>query len=155
MSDVIPVDGLLTVTDNLIGVLQEIQSQFHYLPEEALRAVARHFHRPLREVYHIATFYKCFSLEPQPPHQIRVCLGTACHVRGGQRILEKVLRELKLPVPGVTADFQFGVAPVYCLGCCALAPVLRLDQSTFGQLRQSLVPKILKKYKKPAATAAD
>ena len=136
--------------ENLIPVLQEIQSQCHYLPEEALRQVSRRLRVPLNEVFHVATFYNCFSLEPRGRHHLRVCLGTACHVRGGQRILDKVLRELKLPASGTTADFEFTVEPVRCLGCCGLAPVVRMDQSTFGHLVQSRIPKILKRSSKPA-----
>jgi len=140
--------------ENLIPVLQDIQSRFHYLPEAALRAVAQRFRVPLPQVFHVATFYNCFSLEPRGRHHVQVCLGTACHVRGGQRILDKVLRELNLPASGTTADFEFTVEPVRCLGCCALAPVMRVDQRTYGQLQQSRVPKVLKGYRKPALATA-
>ncbi len=135
--------------ENLIPVLQEIQTECHYLSEEALRSVSRHLRIPLPEVFHVATFYNCFSLEPRGRHHLRVCLGTACHVRGGQRILDKVLRELKLPASGTTSDFEFTVEPVRCLGCCGLAPVVRVDQSTFGHLVQSRIPKILGRIAKP------
>jgi len=136
--------------ENLIAVLQEIQSRFHYLPEEALCTVSRRFRIPLTEVFHVATFYNCFSLQPRGHHQVKVCLGTACHVRGGQVIMDKVLRELNLPTGGTTADFGFSVEPVRCLGCCALAPVMRVDERTYGHLLQSRVPKILKGYRLPA-----
>lgn len=129
----------------LIPLLQGIQEQHHYLPEEELRKVSRQLRVPLAEVFHVATFYNCFSLEPRGRHLVRVCLGTACHVRGGQRILDKVLRELKLPASGTTADFEFTVEPVRCLGCCGLAPVVRIDQRTHGRLMQSRVTKILQR----------
>lgn len=132
--------------DELIAILQDIQAAFHYLPEEALRKVALRLRIPLSDVFHVATFYNCFSLEPRGRHLVRVCLGTACHVRGGQRILDKVLRELNLPESGTTSDFDFSVEAVRCIGCCGLAPVMRVDQSTFGHLQQSRIPKILKKY---------
>lgn len=138
---------------NLIPALQDIQSRFHYLPESALRTVAHRLKVPLTQVFHAATFYNCFSLEPVGRHLVQVCLGTACHVRGGQRVLEKVLRELNLPASGTTPDFEFTVAPVRCLGCCALAPVMRVDQRTYGHLQQSRVPKVLKGYCKPAMAA--
>lgn len=141
--------------ENLIPLLQDIQSQFHYLPEEALRAVSRRLHVPLSEVFHVATFYNCFSLEPRGRHLVRVCLGTACHVRGGQRILDKVYRELKLADAGTTADFDFTVEPVRCIGCCGLAPVMRIDQNTHGHLMQSRIPRILKRYQTPPAAAAE
>jgi NADH:ubiquinone oxidoreductase subunit E len=142
------------MSENLIELLQKIQNEFHYLPEPALRAVARRFHVPLTEVFHIATFYNCFSLEPRGKHQVRVCLGTACHVRGAQRILDKVLRELHLPAEGTTQDYEFSVEGVRCLGCCGLAPVVRVDQRTHSHLRQSLVPKLLKKARDAERRAA-
>jgi NADH:ubiquinone oxidoreductase subunit E len=139
----------------LISLLQGIQEQHHYLPEEELRKVSRRLRVPLTEVFHVATFYNCFSLEPRGRHLVRVCLGTACHVRGGQRILDKVLRELRLAASGTTADFEFSVEPVRCLGCCGLAPVVRIDQSTYGHLMQTRVPKILKRHRAPERVAAD
>jgi NADH:ubiquinone oxidoreductase subunit E len=139
--------------ENLIPVLQEIQARFHYLPEEGLRAVSRRLRVSFAEIFHVATFYNCFSLEPRGRHHVRVCLGTACHVRGGQRIHDKVLRELKLPDNGTTPDFEFTVESVRCLGCCGLAPVVRVDQSTYGHLMQTRIPKILKRYSKPPAGA--
>lgn len=140
--------------EDLLAVLQKLQAEFHYLPEQALRAVAKRFRVPLKEVFHIATFYNCFSLEPRGKHHLRVCLGTACHVRGGQRILEKVLRELNLFKEGTTADFDFSVEGVRCLGCCGLAPVLRVDSRTHSHLKQAMVPTVLKKYRSPGAKGA-
>src|SRR5574338_561655 len=152
MSTATEVEGLLNERPlhraDLIAILQEIQERYHYLPEEALRIVARRLRVPLTQVFHVATFYNCFSLEPRGRHHLRVCLGTACHVRGGQRILEKVLRELNLPASGTTDDFDFTVEPVRCLGCCGLAPVVRVDQTTFGHLMQSRIPKLLARYRK-------
>ncbi len=158
MSETVDIDAILAsrreLAENLIPVLQDIQSKFHYLPEGALRAVSRRFQIPLPRVFHVATFYNCFSLEPRGHHHVQVCLGTACHVRGGQRVLEKVLRELNLPASGTTSDFEFTVEPVRCLGCCALAPVMRVDQRTYGHLQQSRVPRVLKGYRQPAMAAA-
>lgn len=133
--------------EDLIALLQNIQAEFHHLPERMLVEVAGHYRVPLTEIFHIATFYNCFTLQPRGRHRIQVCLGTACHVRGGQQILEKVLRDLRLPEPGTTADFQFSVEPVRCLGCCGLAPVMRVDQRTHAHLRQSLIPGILRRYR--------
>lgn len=134
----------------LIAILQDVQIRHGHLPEDALRDVSRHCRVPLTEVFHIATFYNSFSLEPRGRHLVRVCLGTACHVNGGQRIFGKVLRELNLPDSGTTPDFQFSVEPVRCIGCCGLAPVMRVDGNTHGHLRQAIIPKILKKYRSPA-----
>ncbi len=158
MRETHPVEEILNASSSrpqeLIAVLQQIQLRCHYLSEEALRSVAHHFRIPLTRVFHVATFYNCFSLEPRGRHQVHVCLGTACHVRGGQRILDKVLRELGLPTSGTTQDFEFTVEPVRCLGCCALAPIVRVDHRTYGHLQQSRVPRILSQYRKAAEVTA-
>lgn len=158
MNDAIPVERILKgwpgYAQNLIPALQKIQFEHHYLSEPALRAVAHYFHIPLSRVFHVATFYNSFSLEPRGRHQVRVCLGTACHVRGGQRILDKALRELSLTASGTTSDGEFSVEPVRCLGCCALAPVVRVDQRTYGHLQQSRVPRLLQSYRSRAEVAA-
>jgi NADH-quinone oxidoreductase subunit E len=160
MSEGISVNEILSGwpehAENVIPALQKIQAEFHYLPEETLRAVARRFHLPLAEVFHVATFYHCFSLEPVGEHQVQVCLGTACHVRGAPRVLDKLLRELKLSGPGTTKDFQFTVTTVRCVGCCGLAPVLRVDGNTHPRLTQAKVLGLLKKYgrKEPVPVTA-
>lgn len=134
--------------DNLIPVLQEIQEQFHYLPEAALREVSARLEVPLTEVFHVATFYNCFSLEPVGRHLVQVCLGTACHVRGAPRVLDRLLRDLKLPNLGTTQDFEFTIRTVRCVGCCALAPVVRVNSNTHAKLTQAKVPGLLKKYRR-------
>ena len=133
--------------ENLISVLQEIHTQFRHLPPEALHGVAKRFSLPLSNVLQLATFYNCFSPAPRGRHLVRVCLGTACHVYGGRRMLDKVLRELNLPATGTTSDSEFTVEPVRCLGCCTLAPVMRVDQSTHGHLMQIKIPNILNLYR--------
>ena len=154
------IDGALTGLserrENLIPVLEQIQRGFHYLPEEVLRVVSRRLRVPLTQVYHVATFYNCFSLEPRGRHQVQVCLGTACHVRGAARILDRLLRDLKLSAPGTTNDFEFTVSTVRCVGCCGLAPVLRVDANTHPHLTQAKVPGLLKRYgqKEKAPVAA-
>lgn len=134
--------------EDLIPVLQEIQAQHNYLSEPALRAVAQRLNVPLTEVFHVATFYSCFSLEPVGKHLVQVCLGTACHVRGAPRVLDRLLRELKLGHLGTTRDFEFTVRTVRCIGCCGLAPVLRVDANTHPHLTQAKVPGLLKKYRR-------
>jgi NADH-quinone oxidoreductase subunit E len=151
LSTAVEVEALLrrhpARAEELIAVLQDIQERFHYLPEEALRQVARRLRLPLTQVFHVATFYNCFSLEPVGEHLVQVCLGTACHVRGAGRVLDRLLRDLKLPEPGTTKDCQFTVRTVRCVGCCALAPVVRVDANTHPHLTQSKVPGLLKKYR--------
>lgn len=160
MSETLNVDKVLRGwserAENLIPVLQEIQTQFHYLPEPALRAVAQRLEVPLTEVFQVATFYSCFSLEPVGKHLVQVCLGTACHVRGAPRVLDRLLRELKLGAPGTTKDFNFTIRIVRCVGCCGLAPVVRVNANTLPHLTQVKVPGLLKKYRrKEKARVAD
>lgn len=140
--------------ENLIPILQEIQAEFHYLSEAALREVSSRLSVPLREVFHVATFYNCFTLEPVGVHLVQVCLGTACHVRGAPRVLDRVLRELKLGTPGTTKDYQFTVRTVRCVGCCGLAPVVRVDANTHAQMSQAKVRGLLKKYERAAEPVA-
>lgn len=134
--------------DQLIPILQGIQDECRYLPEKALREVADRLKVPLAQVFHVATFYNCFSLEPIGEHLIQVCLGTACHVRGAPRVLDRLLKELKLGGPGTTEDFAFTIRPVRCIGCCGLAPVVRVDNNTHPHLTQARVPGVVKKYKR-------
>lgn len=138
---------------NLIPLLQEIQATFSYLPEQALRGVARKLHVPVTEVYQVATFYRCFSLKPRGRHLVQVCLGTACHVRGGDLLLERAHTETGTGLTGTSSDLEFTVEPVRCLGCCGLAPVMRVDRDTFAHMEQAKMRGILNRYrsrKKPA-----
>ena len=139
---------------SLIPILQEVQSTYFYLPEPALRRVSTRLSVPLVDVYHVATFYNCFSLEPVGKHVVQVCLGTACHVRGGPKVLDRILRDLKLPQPGTTKDFAFTVRTVRCIGCCGLAPVVRVDNRVHHHLTQAKVSGMLKLYR-PAASATE
>ncbi|HZQ68142.1 MAG TPA: NAD(P)H-dependent oxidoreductase subunit E [Terriglobales bacterium] len=132
---------------NLIPVLQEVQETYRYLPQEVLRRISQKLRVPLTEVYQVATFYRCFSLVPRGRHVIQVCLGTACHVRGAPRVLDRILRDLKMAAPGTSSDLQFTVETVRCIGCCGLAPVARVDNSnTHPHLTQARVGGLLKKY---------
>jgi NADH:ubiquinone oxidoreductase subunit E len=142
---------------NLIPILQEIQAHYYYLPEQVLRRVSRKLKVSLPEIYQVATFYRCFSLKPRGKHLVQVCLGTACHVRGAPRVLDRILRDLKLPHVGTTEDMQFTVESVRCIGCCGLAPVIRVDNvNTHPHLTQAKVPGTLRKYaKKPEASASE
>lgn len=152
MSQTIEVEGVLQGwserAENLIPVLQQIQTQYHYLPESALREVSRRLSVPLKDVFHVATFYNCFSLEPVGDHLVQVCLGTACHVRGAPRVLDRLLRELKLGAPGTTKDLAFTIRIVRCIGCCGLAPVVRVDDNAHPRLTQAKVPGLLKRYRR-------
>ncbi len=130
----------------LIGILQDIQSHFNYLPREALVRVSERLEIPISQVYSVATFFKAFSLKPRGRHQINVCLGTACHVRGGPRILGKLERDLKVEAGGTTEDLRFTLESVRCLGCCSLGPVVVIDNDTYGRLNQERVAKLIDQY---------
>jgi NADH:ubiquinone oxidoreductase subunit E len=132
---------------NLIPILQEIQATYSYLPEDLLRRVSRKLHVPLSDVYQVATFYRCFSLKPRGKHVVQVCLGTACHVRGGPRILERVGTETGTIGLGTSPDLEFVVETVRCLGCCGLAPVMRIDRDVYVGLEQSKVKGVLNRYR--------
>src|SRR2546427_5452346 len=135
----------------LIPILEEIQETYRYLPQEVLRKISKRLRVPLTDVYQVATFYRCFSLVPRGKHVIQVCLGTACHVRGAPRVLDRMLRDLKLAGPGTTPDLQFTVETVRCIGCCGLAPVARVDNAnTHPHLTQAKVGGLLKKYQEKA-----
>ncbi|MFQ6092154.1 MAG: NADH-quinone oxidoreductase subunit NuoE [bacterium] len=130
----------------LIAILQDIQRKMNYLPQSVLRFVANRLNVPLTRVYGIATFYKAFSLKPRGRHLINVCLGTACHVRGGVRIMERLERELDIKAGETTYDARFSMESVRCVGCCGLAPVVVIDDNFHGKLTQDKIPKILRQY---------
>lgn len=132
----------------LTQMLAALQGEFLYLPREGLERVSRYIDVPIAQIYHVATFFKAFSLEPRGQHLISVCMGTACHVKDAPRILEKFERELKIPTGGTTKDGEFSLEKVRCVGCCALAPVVRVDDDTYAYVGQNRVRRILKKYKK-------
>jgi NADH-quinone oxidoreductase subunit E len=131
---------------SLIQVLLDIQRQLHWLPNEALSRVSERLGVHLSRIRHIATFYKAFSLVPKGRHEVHVCVGTACHVRGATRVLDKVadLTGLK---PGETdVALKFSLETVNCLGCCALGPVMEIDGKTHGKLSPAKTVDVLKNY---------
>jgi len=130
----------------LIQVLQDIQAEYNWLPEEALKQVSQRLEVPLSQAYSIASFYKAFSLTPRGRHLLSVCLGTACHVRGGPKILDKVEELLGISDGETTEDMKFTLKRVNCLGCCALGPVMVVDKEYHGKLLVSKVEAILKGY---------
>ncbi|MDK1032284.1 MAG: NADH-quinone oxidoreductase subunit NuoE [Planctomycetia bacterium] len=141
----------------VVSVLQDINAHYRYLPEDVLRHAARALNLPLSQVYSIATFYNAFSLTPRGKHVVRVCMGTACHVKGGQRILQSFERTLKIKAGGTTEDGNFSLEEVRCLGCCGLAPVITINEELYGSVTQARLPKILEGYLKetePAEAAA-
>jgi len=131
---------------SLIQVLLEIQSEHSWLPKEALTRVSERLEVPLTRIQHIATFYKAFSLVPKGRHQVNICMGTACHVRGAPRVLD-TLQDLTGIQPGETdADLKFSLETVNCLGCCALGPVVEIDGTAHGKVSPSEAAEVLKRY---------
>ena len=119
---------------NGLAILQDIQREYNYLPRQALELVAARVGLPVGHVYRLATFFKAFSLNPKGEHQCKVCLGTACHVKGGALILETLEKELGIKAGNTTADGKFSLEGVRCLGACALAPIVVIDDEPLGQM---------------------
>jgi NADH-quinone oxidoreductase subunit E len=149
--DLKPVDDILTrhpqVTGNLISVLHEVQSHYSYLPEDALRHLARKSGVPITRLFSIATFYHLFSLQPKGRHQIHVCLGTACHVKGGHRILEDFERKLGVRAGETTPDMRYTVDEVRCVGACSFAPAVVVGETMYAGVTPKKVSEILKKHR--------
>ena len=123
----------------LIPILQSIQESLSYLPEEALQMVADHLEIPVSEVFGVATFYNQFRFNPPGRYPIKVCLGTACHVKGGEIILENFERKLEIREGETTPDREFSIERVACVGCCALAPVALVGETVEGHMAPSKV----------------
>jgi NADH-quinone oxidoreductase subunit E len=128
---------------DLIPILQMIQNKYAYLSPETIDLVAKHLGTTSSNVYGVATFYNQFRFNPPGKHQIKVCLGTACHVRGGDIILENFERKLGIKYGETTPDREFSVERVACVGCCALAPVAIIDEGTQGKMAPSKVEGVL------------
>ncbi len=130
---------------SLIQALQDINVEYNYLPEFALEYVSERFNTPLSEIYHIATFYTSLSLQPRGEHMIKVCTGTACYARGAPRILEEIERRIGIKAGETTEDLKFTLQTVNCLGCCALGPVVMIDNN-YHKMTINNVPDVLMKY---------
>lgn len=131
---------------SLIQILLEIQSENHWLPREALERVSEKLQVPISRIQHIATFYKAFSLVPRGRHEVHICMGTACHVRGATRILDTVQDQIGIKPGETDLDLKFSLETVNCLGCCALGPVMEIDGKTHGKLSTAETADVLKKY---------
>lgn len=131
---------------SLIGILQDLQRELRWLPEEALRMVSWRLDVPLTQLYAIGSFYKAFSLKPRGRHLLNVCLGTACHVRGGAAIEQALEKELKIGPGETTADDRYTMEVVRCVGCCGLAPVIVIDENFHGKLGPADAVKALQNY---------
>ena len=140
------IDKHQSKASSLIQVLLEIQRENHWLPKEVLEKVSQRLEVPLSRIQHIATFYKAFSLVPRGRHEIHVCMGTACHVRGAPRVLDTI-QSLTDIGPGETGlDLRFSLETVNCLGCCALGPVMEVDGKHHGKMVPAQIEEILNNY---------
>ncbi|TET44346.1 NADH-quinone oxidoreductase subunit NuoE [candidate division TA06 bacterium] len=130
-----------------IPVLHDIDLEFNYLPEDALTYVAERLEVPVSKLYDIATFFNAFSLVPRGRHEIKVCMGTACFVRGGEMLVERLSEELGIAPGETTKDMRFTLSPVRCIGCCSLAPAMMIDERVYGRLKLSKISGILSEHK--------
>jgi NADH-quinone oxidoreductase subunit E len=131
---------------SVIPILQDIQGKFGYLSVEGVDELARLIGVSPNEIYGVATFYAQFRFRPPGEHRIQVCLGTACHVRGGQQILKEMERRLGIKAGETTADGKFDLERVACLGCCALAPVVAVDGKVHARMTAKKIPSVLSQY---------
>lgn len=131
---------------SLIQILLDIQSENHWLPKEALKRVGESLDVPASRIQHIATFYKAFSLVPRGRHEIHICVGTACHVRGATRILDTVEETTGIKSGETDLALKFSLETVNCLGCCALGPVLEVDGKVHGKMSPIKTAEVLKAY---------
>ena len=132
--------------DSLIPILQAVQGEFGYLSEEAMEGIADYLCLSQSTIYGVATFYTQFRFSRPGDHNVRVCLGTACHVRGGSRIMDEVSRHLHVKAGETTPDYKFSLERVACFGSCALSPVVVVDKKVYGRMNPKKVKNILKEY---------
>ena len=131
---------------NLIAILQDINRRLHYLPREIMAHLSDLLRLPESEIYRVATFYNAFSLEPLGRHLIEVCSGTACHVKGSSRILDRIQEELQVEAGYTTEDRRFTLRTVNCMGCCAVAPAVKVDGEAYGYVKIPEIRSIISNY---------
>lgn len=130
----------------LIPILQDAQDEYGYLPEDVLKEIACNLDLSLSQVYGVVTFYSQFHLEPRGENIIRVCTGTACHVRGGAEVLNQLKQELSIDSGETTDDLTFTLETVACIGACGLAPVIMVNDDTYGRMTAQKVSDVLANY---------
>ena len=149
--DVAAVEAILEkypeVRGNLIGILHEVQNHFHYLPEAELRYISKRTGIPITQIYSIVNFYNRFSLTPKGRNEVCVCLGTACHVNGAEKVLNAIREKLHIEPGETTDDMRYSLEEVRCIGACSLAPAVVINEETYGQVTPRQVGKMLDKYK--------
>ena len=141
------IDSYVDNKEQLISLLQDIQAEFGYLPRDVLIKTSQKLDIPLSQIFSVATFFRAFSLKPRGRHLITICLGTACHVRGGHRLVEKVERDYAVKPGETTEDMKFTLETVNCLGCCALGPVVVVDGKYESQMNPDKLGRVLRECK--------
>lgn len=131
----------------LIHILHEVQKEFGYVSAQAISQISKQLKISESEIFGVLTFYKAFTLEPRGKHSVTVCMGTACHVRGGVQIVDELERKLNIKVSQTTPDGRFSLETVNCLGCCAIGPVVVIDEKYYSHVTVKKVDDILKEYK--------
>ena len=149
--DLTPVVGIVSgyvhdYESNLIAILQQTQDEYGYLPKSVMKEISKLTDVPLTRIFGVVTFYSQFTLTPRGKHAIKICNGTACHVRGVDEVKEKVKEHLNVVEGETTADFKFTLETVACIGTCFLAPVMMVDDRYFGKLTADTVADIVKEY---------
>jgi NADH:ubiquinone oxidoreductase subunit E len=134
------------IKGNLIGILHEIQNEFRYLPEEELRYLSEKIDVPVTHIYSIANFYNRFSLTPKGEHELCVCLGTACHVKGAGAVLKEAKRRLDIDEGETTEDLKFTLEIVRCIGACSLAPAVTMDEKTHREVTPDQMAEIIEQH---------
>ncbi|MFN3820703.1 MAG: NAD(P)H-dependent oxidoreductase subunit E [bacterium] len=138
----------------VIASLLDLQEEFRYLPREALVMISRELNIPRSQLYSLATFFKAFSLQPKGKYEIHVCTGTACHVKGATKIIEKIERDYNVTRGGTSPDLLFSLEEVHCLGCCGLAPVMTVNEDLYGKMSITKVTRVMRKYSQKEAANA-
>ena len=133
--------------NSLIPILQEIQDTLKYIPEECLIKISKELNLPLIDVYGVATFYQSFSLVPKGEYIITVCLGTACYINGGKKILDTLIKELEIDLGETTKDKKFTLETVNCLGCCAIGPMVKINNEFYREMTPEKTINLIKDLK--------
>ena len=132
---------------NLIQILNDVQEKYGYIPEFAQKAISEYLGLPMAEIYGVITFYARFTLKPKGKYNIAVCLGTACFVKGSEKILDRVKQKLGIDVGETTPDGKFSLEATRCIGACGLAPVFKVNEEVYGKATIALVDKVIEEYK--------
>lgn len=135
------------VDGGIIGALHEVQNAYGYVPEVAQKYLSSELNVPMSKIYGIITFYSRFSLKPKGKHHIQVCLGTACYVKGADKVLERFKQKLEIDEGKTTKDGMFSLESVRCIGACGLAPAIVIDNEVYGKMDEKKVDELIEKYK--------